>query len=289
MSAKGLTAGNEHSTFNEYRDMMVSALKEYNQAHNLGYSDDQLNELAFAGTFGSTQFKAYIQGLATKKRIRTMKIVCIIALSFFPAALIAQRSQVFRFVVADRVIVDSSAGLYAGKSYEYTYKRVFCRDSCFKEVGLFAGGNDECFRISNGIWYIERGKKWELFYSPHKKASPKIRMGDQSYNLRFRQHQNLNGIECMVYDAIPVNATVSGSIQYWFSPRNGIVQIKTDEVTLIREDLRVTNAANTDSLVGGGYLLWADNNKALSLSQMADGQLQLLNRSWLMIVISYPL
>jgi len=66
MDAKGLKAGEGHSTFNEYRDLMLAALKEYNQAHKLGYTDDQLNEVAFAGTFGSTQFKAYIQGIATK-------------------------------------------------------------------------------------------------------------------------------------------------------------------------------------------------------------------------------
>ena len=53
-------------------------------------------------------------------------------------------------------------------------------------------------------------------------------------------------------------------------------------LVLSRGDLRTNNAANTDSLISGGYLLWGDNNKALSVSQTPDGQLQLLNRSWLM-------
>jgi len=150
----------------------------------------------------------------------------------------AQRSQVFHFVVADQVIVDSSTGMYAGRAFEYTYKRVFCGDSCFREVGLFAGGNDERFKIKNGVWYIWHAKKWDIFYSPDKVVSPKIKIAGLSYYLRLRQHQNLHGIECIVYDAVPVNANVSGSIKYWFSPRYGIVQIGTEEVLLIREDLR---------------------------------------------------
>ena len=40
----------------------------------------------------------------------------------------------------------------------------------------------------------------------------------------------------------------------------------------------------TDSLVNGRYLLWGDNNKALTVSATPDSQLQVLNRSWLMAV-----
>jgi len=55
-------------------------------------------------------------------------------------------------------------------------------------------------------------------------------------------------------------------------------------LVLSRGNLRTTNAANTDSLVNGGYLLWGDNNKALTVSATPDSQLQVLNRSWLMAV-----
>jgi hypothetical protein len=55
-----------HTDFNEYREKMVSTLKEYNNDNNLGYTDDQLNEVAFTGTRESSQFKTYIQGLADK-------------------------------------------------------------------------------------------------------------------------------------------------------------------------------------------------------------------------------
>ena len=37
-----------------------------------------------------------------------------------------------------------------------------------------------------------------------------------------------------------------------------------------------------DTIAGSNYLLWGDNNKSLSFSATTDGQLQLLNRQWLM-------
>ncbi len=65
--------------------------------------------------------------------------------------------------------------------------------------------------------------------------------------------------------------------------RQSVSAVDGDSVLVLsRGDLRATNAANTDSLVSGGYLVWGDNNKALSVSQTSDGQLQLLNRGWLM-------
>ena len=41
---------------------------------------------------------------------------------------------------------------------------------------------------------------------------------------------------------------------------------------------------NTDSLINGRYLLWGDNNKALTVAATPDSQLMVLNRSWLMAV-----
>lgn len=65
--------------------------------------------------------------------------------------------------------------------------------------------------------------------------------------------------------------------------RQAVSAIDADSILVLsRGQLRATNAVNTDSLVNGGYLLWGDNNKALSVSQTPDGQLQLLNRGWLM-------
>ena len=67
--------------------------------------------------------------------------------------------------------------------------------------------------------------------------------------------------------------------------KQAVSAVDADSVLVLsRGDLRVTNAANTDTMVSGGYLLWGDNNKALTVSATPDSQLQLLNRSWLMAV-----
>jgi len=54
-------------------------------------------------------------------------------------------------------------------------------------------------------------------------------------------------------------------------------------LVLSRGDIRMTNVANTDTLANGHYLLWGDNNKTFGVTATPDGQLQLLNRSWLMV------
>jgi len=65
--------------------------------------------------------------------------------------------------------------------------------------------------------------------------------------------------------------------------RQAVSAVDADSVLVLsRGDLRPTNAANTDSMKSGSYLVWGDNNKALSVKQTPDGQLQLLNRGWLM-------
>jgi len=54
-------------------------------------------------------------------------------------------------------------------------------------------------------------------------------------------------------------------------------------LVLSRGDIQATNAANADSLADGQYLLWGDNNKNLGVTATPDGQLQMLNRGWLMV------
>lgn len=55
-------------------------------------------------------------------------------------------------------------------------------------------------------------------------------------------------------------------------------------LVLSRGGVRATNASNTDSLINGGYLVWGDNNKALTVAATPDSQLQVVNRQWLMAV-----
>lgn len=55
---------NNHTFFMNYHDTYLNALKEYNQDNNLGYTDQQLNDLVWEGSHKSKQFKDYVQKLS---------------------------------------------------------------------------------------------------------------------------------------------------------------------------------------------------------------------------------
>lgn len=71
LAAEGTFFGKDdqpHSYFNQYRSKIVAGLKEYNDENKLGYSDEQLDALAYKGTENSQQFSEYIQGRADKNK-----------------------------------------------------------------------------------------------------------------------------------------------------------------------------------------------------------------------------
>jgi hypothetical protein len=67
-----ISSGTDHTAFNQYRTLLIDTLTEYNVDNNLGFTATQINELAFKGTYGSSnvapseQFSCYIQGIAEK-------------------------------------------------------------------------------------------------------------------------------------------------------------------------------------------------------------------------------
>ena len=48
--------------------LVINPLSEYDTDNHLGFSNSQLNELAYKGTTGSAQFAGYIQELANTNR-----------------------------------------------------------------------------------------------------------------------------------------------------------------------------------------------------------------------------
>lgn len=64
IAVEGKSESGKHDEFNEYHNKMVEGLKEYNAANKLGYTDSQIEDLAWTGTKDSKQFNAYITGLA---------------------------------------------------------------------------------------------------------------------------------------------------------------------------------------------------------------------------------
>ncbi|HTI91720.1 MAG TPA: T9SS type A sorting domain-containing protein [Puia sp.] len=67
--------------------------------------------------------------------------------------------------------------------------------------------------------------------------------------------------------------------------KQSVSSFDTDSLLIISAGkLAVTNQANADSIVSGNYLVWGDNNKGLTTSRTSDGQLDVVNRKWLMAV-----
>ena len=67
-TANNIPTGANHNVFNEYRDLMISTLLEYNSDNKLGFTYNQINELAYKGTTNSTEFSTYIQTLANTNK-----------------------------------------------------------------------------------------------------------------------------------------------------------------------------------------------------------------------------
>lgn len=72
ININGVSSGGDHTAYNQYRTLLIDTLTEYNIDNNLGFTASQINELAFKGTFGSSntapseQFSCYIQSIAEK-------------------------------------------------------------------------------------------------------------------------------------------------------------------------------------------------------------------------------
>jgi RHS repeat-associated protein len=54
-----------HNTHSKYRDLLVSGLNEYNKDNNLGYTDEQIQDLSWVGLGKSDDFKKFIEGKMT--------------------------------------------------------------------------------------------------------------------------------------------------------------------------------------------------------------------------------
>lgn len=163
--------------------------------------------------------------------MKLFKLIFILFISIIKS----QNTQSFRFVVANK---DISIGFYQGKSFEFIYSRTLYKNSSFREIGLFDGDKKgTLFKIKKGIWYIKNEKKWEIFYSPYKKVNPNIKIAGLLCQLKIKKQEVLNGIPCNIYQVIYKEEVDDGETEYWFNSIYGIVQIRTGNVTLIREDI----------------------------------------------------
>lgn len=172
-------------------------------------------------------------------------VILILSLICFNQSYCQNKTELYKFVVENKFIIDSITGFYAGGEFEFNYKRIYIADSTFNEVGLFTGTEQDrtLFKIKNRKWYVKYKKKWMLLYSPTKtKANilPKIIIGGKVFDLVNVGMNKIDNIECVIYKRVLAerNVNVSGDTNYWFNPQLGIIKIETSEVNLIREDIK---------------------------------------------------
>ncbi|WP_143150901.1 hypothetical protein [Chitinophaga sancti] len=166
------------------------------------------------------------------------KFICTCIFIFsFVSLLSAQKNISYKFTVENKIILDSTTGLYEGENLEFRYRRIYLADSIFKEEKLFGKSNDntDVFKVSNGCWYVKVNGKWVLFYSIKEKVVPRIKIEGYWFYFKPIDRQMFRGGKCMVYEACPVNYNAGETLRYWFSVTAGIVKIETSEVSLIRE------------------------------------------------------
>lgn len=177
------------------------------------------------------------------------KQVFVFFFILFSIGIIAQNKQTFKFIEINKK--PSWDGGYTQRDYEYT--RIIYKDSIFEEVGLFLNDRNVSFKIKKGCWYIKKGKKWELFYSPKFKISPKIKLGNLIYTLTYKDVTKVGKLDCIIYwfeyfeadnttekNGIKTVHVVSdfGGSSYFFNPKYGFVKIVYDNGNeFIREDV----------------------------------------------------
>lgn len=168
-----------------------------------------------------------------------MKIIHVLLISLCSITAKAQDSGVYKFVVENKQIVDSTTGFYMGIEYEFSYNRVRIDKETFSEDGLLGStrNSTHLFRVRNGNWYFNINGQWKTFYLRKRKISPNIRMANIFLCLKYDGYEDVKGISCIMYKVVPINVTVSDLPTFWFSPELGIIRIATNNVTLIREDV----------------------------------------------------
>lgn len=156
---------------------------------------------------------------------------------------VAQKTESYHFVVKDKVIIDTSSGLYLHSEFEFTYRRVFLPDSSFKEVGLFTREKDKRdashFKIKGDRWYIKNKNKWELFYALGKQVTPNVQIAGRWYSFEATKAIEIKGNSCIIYKAKLKKGQSGGEMYYCFTPRKGVIMLKSDDVELIREDMLI--------------------------------------------------
>jgi hypothetical protein len=137
---------------------------------------------------------------------------------------------------------DTIKGMKFHAEYEFSYTRIYIKDSCFQEKGVWGRdaftGSSDIFKIKNGNWFIKVKHRWKLFYSKTAEISPTIYVYGTKYSLQKEGNEKINGVDCIKLYLKSFNFYSGNHTWIWFSPKYGIIRQDYDGVILIREDIR---------------------------------------------------
>jgi len=155
--------------------------------------------------------------------------------------LLGQSSIDYRFVVSNKIYLDSSKKEYVGKEFEYTQKRILLKNNSFVEAGMLRNPNDQytsdTFKVEKNIWYVKDFEKWVKFVDKKNLKIGSFHINDRKYKTFISNEKTMNGH--LVYELrfLPVGFVSSHEEVCLFSFNFGIIGFRCDGFWLIREDI----------------------------------------------------
>lgn len=165
-------------------------------------------------------------------------VACILTTNSF-----SQKSVFFKFVV-DHPTVDTLTGAYYGMQFEFTSQRTYFSNNEFADKGLLVKDTTQnsaiYFKHSSNKWFIKNfGNKWQLFYSDSKqKPTPSLRINSKNFRVNWKKNKTMSGKEVAVFMLKPQGFISNHQPDFLFDCHKGIIGLKTEDVTLIREDFK---------------------------------------------------
>jgi hypothetical protein len=171
-----------------------------------------------------------------------MKPILLFLIMIVALASKAQKTVCYRYVVAEKSMIDSTTGFYYGMEDEYEYCREYIKDSVFIEKKLFSHTDKKTtntFKIAKGSWYLLYEGKWKLFYASGRKINPKLKIDGNTYEFKTKDTYSKDGDVYVEYVQVPYgNFSVSYFPTYIFTPKKGFVMVRSGDLLFMRNEIK---------------------------------------------------
>lgn len=173
-----------------------------------------------------------------------MKTFLIFIFHCLSVSCFSQKAKQFKFVVYDPVIIDSSTGFYSYKPNEYSFYREYLAYNLIREKGVFGGdtsssNTNNLFKIVDRKWYVRKNSGWYTFFNNGKPVRTTIKIDGDYYSIKWKAtgiFDTIPGIKIYKITFLPIGFSTSGTVSYYFSPKDGVVAVDGHDVFLVRED-----------------------------------------------------